>query len=201
MTSPFHMFAMSGDAVIGLIAVVIWIWLSIAGKRSKPSQKTQPPPLVPMPGDASSPKDELRKFFEDLEKGLNASPPAEGTEGMPAPVVPAAPPPPLPSRPAHRRAPRPTSRPVPIAPAKPVTVESLPVAAMAAAAEAMSDAPQVTRLAHVAFPDIRFAETTASAAATPTPVRPRLEILRSYDGLRNAIVAAEVLGTPVGLRR
>lgn len=205
MPSLFQTFAISGDAVIGLVAVVVWVWLSVLGKRAKPDQKTQPPPMIPTPGDASNPQDELRKFFEDLEKGLKGPPPAEPAGPFPS-ESPAAPPP-LPSRPTATLRPLPrrvvrrvqetqATTPAPM----PAPVAPVPVAAVT---PAMED-PQVTRLTRVTFPDIRLEGALAgTATATPQPgsMSRRLAMLRERDGLQKAILVSEVLGTPVGLRR
>ncbi len=176
MTSPFQTFAISGDALIGLIAVVVWIVLSVAGKRAKPEQKTTPPPLTPTPGDGQSPQDELRKFFETLEKNMGApateeTPPVQqaprapvrARKAVPAPSVAAYYAPPAP---ASLASPEPAQAPVPEAPA--ATPSPVPLAV---------------------------------APAHRAPPRIQLDALRSRQGLQYAIVAAEILGSPVSMRR
>ena len=66
------------DVIIGVIAVVGWILAQIFGKKKgDPSQQEESPPPT---GTTLDPRDELRKFFEELEKSAK----------------PQAPPPPLP---------------------------------------------------------------------------------------------------------
>jgi len=195
MMSPIQTFAaMDGNAVFGLIAMAIWIWLSIAGKRSKAERKTQPPPLVPIPGEPQSPQDELRKFFAELEKG--PTPPTAAVpdaEAMPPPRTP--PPMPKPVRvirpvPHHAAPPHAPARATPPAPVVRAPVDAPPLAAL----------PPLAQL-----PELRIMGSTATRvgqpSATPAPGRPRLELLRTREGLQSAIVAAEVLGVPLGLRQ
>ena len=195
MVVPFQTFAIGGDAVFGLIAMGIWIWLSIVSKskRNKPDQSTQPPPLVPSAGEPRSPQDELRKFFADLEKGINAPPTAETSDAdaMPPPRVP--PPPPRPKRVMVRPAPRPVQQ----APAMATPVPSV---------RAPVDAPPLAELPQLAaIPELRIMQPAlvrgAQGPSPAAPSRPRLELLQSREGLQKAIVISEVLGTPVGLRR
>ncbi len=192
MINPFQTFAVSGDAVFGLIAIGIWIWLSFVSRRNKTDPSTQPPPLVPTPGEPQSPQDELRKFFADLEKGINAPPAADAPEApeMPPPRVP----PPMPRRVVVR----PAHRPAHPAPAMPPTIT--------ASVRAPIDAPPLAELPQLtALPEPRFLDPAlvrgAQDPVSPAPGRPRLELLQSREGLQKAIVVSEVLGTPVGLRR
>lgn len=198
MTAPLQMFAIGADAVIGLIAMVVWIWLSVASKRKQPDRKTEPPPMMPAPGEARSPQDDLRKFFEELEKNLGGAGPAQAEEQTPPPLPPAS----VPRQPA-RKAIRPAASPV-----RPATVpQPAPVAAAAAISPTESSLDDSPLLAATS---LRALDLTAEPAALGThtalrqssvPGKARLALLRSRNGLQNAIVASEVLGTPIGLRR
>lgn len=194
MIGPFQVFAMDGNAVFGLIAVAVWVWLSIASKKNKAERNTEPPPLVHTPGEPLSPQDELKKFFSDLENGTSAPTPDE------EPAMHRAPPPPLPPPAPKRVMVRPVTRPAP----HPAPVTTMPTPA--AAVRAPVDAPPLAELPALApIPELRIMEPAlvrgAQARTSPAPGRPRLELLRSREGLQSAIVASEVLGAPLGLRR
>lgn len=201
MTAPFHILAIDGSSFIGLVIMGVWIWLAVSGKRSKPGRHTDPPPLVPAPREAEAPQDELRKFFEDLEKGLKAPPPAEPAETFPAAPVAREPQPPAPPpapRPAQRRA----LRTAPAARPRPVMAAPVPVATFAPPELPVSDDPQVTQPVRLVFPDARL-EGGLGAASAPVlsaDARRRLDMLRRSEGLKDAIVLSEILGRPVGLR-
>jgi hypothetical protein len=79
------------DLVIGVVAVIVWLIVQAVGKKNKDAPSSTPMPSEPM--DSSSPGDELRKFFEDMEKAGGAEPPQ--------PVVPPPPPPRRAARPKH----------------------------------------------------------------------------------------------------
>ena len=78
---PFFIAATDTDVIIGVIAVVAWILSQIfSKKKGEPSQQEGPSPEA---GPTIDPRDELRKFFDELEKAAKPQPPPQ----------PAAPPP------------------------------------------------------------------------------------------------------------
>jgi hypothetical protein len=180
MTFPVQMAAISGDAVIGIAAVAIWIWLSVMGKRSRTDRPAPPAGGQSQPRD---PQSELRKFFETLEKGLTvpteeAEPPATPAGAFhPAPIPT---PPPVP-----RKAPRPPPVRAVVLPPPPMAVVPPPLAA-AAPLDGVSDLKPGPGL-----------ELSPRPALAPF----RMEALRSREGLRHAIVAAEILGPPLSMRK
>lgn len=180
MTFPVPLAAMSGDAVIGIAAVIIWIWLSVMGKRGKPNRPPAPP--ADGSGEPHDPQAELRKFFETLEKGLNmpsedAAPPAPPPAPPPARTTT---PPPIP-----RHAPKPPPVRAVVLPEPPAVVAPPPLAAAA--------------------PQESMPELKPTRAAEASPLHPAgsliRDALRSREGLRHAIVAAEILGPPVSMRK
>lgn len=180
MTLPFHIVALSGDAVFGLVAVVVWIWVSVMSNRKKANPQTPPPTAAGGPAEPRDPQSELRKFFEALEKGI--TPPGEEPE-------PAATPPPVPRQ--QMRRPAPVHRP---APARPVVREAAPAPVVAIAPEPAMPAPQNTVPDHLPVPAAGF-------SAFPVMASHRMGVLRSREGLRYAIIAAEILGPPVSVRQ
>lgn len=162
------------DMIIGIIAVIGWIVAQVIGKM-KGGDKTAPPP-----GESNSPnadpQDELRKFFEEMEKTLKPQP-------EPKPVV--VPPPPL------RRVNAPRPEPV-VAPAR------VRVAEPAIAWEA-----PVNRAEVAAGMLMKVTERLATQSAPRTSTHPDLlpEGLRDPKALRKMIVTMEVLGKPVALRQ
>ena len=165
----FPIAASDMDVIIGIIAVVGWILAQIFGKKKgDPSQQTESPPEA---GPSLDPRDELRKFFEDLEKA-----------GKPqAPPPPVAPPPQLPH--PHKEKPvrhRPEPKRESLSP------QNRPVYSAAESAQAfarMSPSP---------------IHSPAMATRTHTPVFPEL---RNPHALRKYIVATEILGKPIALRQ
>ncbi len=77
--NPFFIAATDTDLIIGVIAVVAWIISQLFSKKIEdPSQQEGP---TSEPGPSIDPRDELRKFFDELEKAAKPQPP-------PQPVVP-----------------------------------------------------------------------------------------------------------------
>ncbi len=181
-----HTFAIGGDTVFGLVAVAIWIWLSVISNRKKVDRRTQPPPMVGGGGSPRDPQSELRKFFETLEKGLDA--PSEETEPEAKPAGTFQRPRTTTPPPVPRRAPRPP-------PERTVIQLPLPTPALAVATPPIdADASQYV------IPDSRPLVATGSGAS-PVLSSPRMGALRSLEGLRHAIIAAEILGPPVSMRQ
>jgi len=86
----FSIAASDMDVIIGVIAVVGWILSQILSKKKiDPSQQEG---STPEAGTSTDPREELRKFFEDLEK----------TNKSPAPQPPAVPPAPPPHHRTHK---------------------------------------------------------------------------------------------------
>lgn len=76
--NAFFIAASDMDMIIGIIAVVGWILAQIFGrKKGDPSRQEESPP---QPGTTLDPRDELRKFFEELEKSAKPQP-------LPPPVL------------------------------------------------------------------------------------------------------------------
>jgi hypothetical protein len=167
--------ALDMDMVIGIIAVVGWIIAQALSKK----QPAPPPPPVPGAGEHGhipNPADDFKKFFENLEKGLSgqSAPPAR-----PLPV-------PTPPR----------SRPHPHRPPKvPQTVppgESLPAR--------FQPRPEETSpwgLDEGAAPSAGL----ENAQRWNTPRHKWADGYSHPDTLRRMIVATEVLGTPLALRK
>lgn len=174
--------ASNGDLIIGVIAVVIWIATQIAGRKKPGEQNPEQ-----TPGPVANPQDELKKFFEEMEKNLKGEP--EAPPPLPKPVqvrptlAPAKrPPPPIPSQHPERA----------VTWTKSVEPKPVPVMAMAPVRTAEESARVFLREAK-----------SVRAAAIPTPVfapSPLIPELRDRVALRKAIVAMEILGKPVALR-
>jgi hypothetical protein len=186
MGNLLHTFAIGGDAVFGLVAVAIWIWLSVVSKRGKDSRRAQPPPVPGSHGAPHDPQSELRKFFETLEKGLDA--PAEEPEPESKSAGAFQSPPTTTLPPVPRRAPRPPPERPAIRPAPPPLEVAIAMPPLAAAAPTAIVA------------EVRPA-TAGEPGAFPVLSSPRIGALRSREGLRHAIVAAEILGPPVSMRQ
>lgn len=79
--NAFFIAASDMDMIIGIIAVVGWILAQIFGrKKGDPSRQEESPS---QPGTPLDPRDELRKFFEELEK---SPPPQAPPPPVPPPV-------------------------------------------------------------------------------------------------------------------
>jgi|GEM_PF-2000658 len=163
------------DMVIGIIAVIGWIVAQVLGKM-KGGDKTAPPPSE-APTPTTDPQDELRRFFEEMEKTLKPKP-------EPKPVsVPVPPPPVRPSRARHEH----VAIPLRVQPAAPAVDRETP----------MQTAEEAARVF------MRTLERAATVPAVPTFPQPCLvpEGLRDPQALRKMIVTMEVLGKPIALRQ
>lgn len=171
----FPIAATDMDVIIGIIAVIGWILAQVLGRKKEGTPSERPPDSTTAPAD---PQEELRKFFEEMERSLKPPPPPE-----PEPARP----PPLPASPPRRRR-APAPQPVAMAAAPVAEVLEPPVRAAAEAAQAFIHATTVA---------------TARAGVAPSlpPQSPlMLEGLHNPAALRTMIVAMEVLGKPVALR-
>lgn len=155
------------DLIIGILAVVGWLVAQSVGKRGKAS----PPPVPPASGKSHDPDDDLRKFFENLERGLT------GQLNRPAPPIRAeAHPPPL-QQPLERQ----PSRPEPFDPEQ-VTVPSVaPVVDLA--------------------PAFTLSTAEAAERWKAPPLHPLAAGFTDAGKLGQMIVATEVLGPPLALRQ
>ena len=167
----FPIAVINSDLVIGIIAVIGWLLAQGLSKKGK----AQPPPPAssPGPGEPTSPNDDLRKFFENLEKGLTgqAEQPAQParTEVRQPPLLQRT------ERPDIR--PEPMERPQAAGPSAP-TLTSLPAIVPILALSAQESAE-------------RWKSTPnkwATAFSNP-------------ENLKQMIVATEVLGAPLALRK
>lgn len=190
--------ALSFDAIIGIVAVVIWLIMQGAAKRGGPNAPRQPPPSEPDVNDPMNPQDDLRRFFEELEKGIAKQSKPAGAEPSEIPQ-----PPPIPTtqpRPVTQaqlqRKPTIRKQPaqVPAIPSRPVPV----AAAVPAPAPASRDFSW-----NVQFPETKSSITTLRISDDNDSDRHN-EIskqLHSRQKLRQMIVSAEILGKPIALRR
>ncbi len=165
------------DMIIGIIAVIGWIVAQVMGKK-KAGDKTEPVPGETVAPD--NPQDELRKFFEEMEKTLK---PAEQPRTVPPPPLPS---PPLQTKPLQAKPRR--ERPVAV---HTHTVESVP--AYPSPLESAQEAARVF---------MRAAERAAAVPTIPKVPKPTLVLEGFHDrvALRKMIVTMEVLGKPVALR-
>jgi hypothetical protein len=160
------------DVIIGIIAVIGWIVAQVMGKK-KAGDKTEPTPgETALPTD---PQDELRKFFEEMEKTLK---PAEQPRTVP--------PPPLPTPRPH---PKPRWD-------RPVATQSHAVESVPAYPPSLQSAQEAARVF------MKAAERAAAVPTIPTVPKPTLVLEGFHDrlALRKMIVTMEVLGKPVALR-
>jgi hypothetical protein len=187
--------ALSFDTIIGIVAVVVWLIVQGATKRGGPTPPSKPPP-VPDDNDPLNPQDDLRRFFQELEKGL--SPQLPSAEQSPPP--PLQPPPITPVKqrsvsqthlqrkevPARRPTPpaKPRSRPIPI----PVTPTTPP-------------AP-TGYIWNADFPETESGITTLRIAdeSEHDASQALIAQFRSRKKLRQMIVGAEIMGKPIALR-
>lgn len=131
------------DMIIGIIAVIVWIVSQLFGKKKVDS--SSPEESTPESATPADPRDELRRFFEELEKSTKpresqspASPPPlhpKPTRETPARRLPAltvAPPPSPPPAPEYRVTDTPWTPPdsplsaLPATIVKPQTISSIP---------------------------------------------------------------------------
>jgi len=162
------------DMVIGVIAVIVWIASQVLARKKS---GTAPGPESPTP--IAEPQDELRKFFQEMEKTVK---PRE----EPQPAAPPPPPPPQRSvvhpkreRPAHRTRTHEEPHAPPLIFTEPVFATPAPV---------FASPDTVPRL-------------SVSAAVIPTSIySPMAAELHDPVALRKMIVTMEVLGKPIALR-
>lgn len=165
------------DMVIGIIAVIGWIVAQILAKL-KGGDKTAPPPGE-APTPTAAPQDELRKFFEEMEKTLK---PQEEPKPVQIPV----PPPPRPTHRPSRTQHEHVTHSVRVQTAEPAFVRETPSQTAEEAARVFMKAVE---------------RATTVPALPPLPQPPLIpEGLRDPQALRKMIVTMEVLGKPVALR-
>ena len=168
----FTIAVINSDLVIGIIAVIGWLIAQGLSKKSK-APPPRPPPVSSGPGEATRPADDLHTFFENLERGLT------GQLEQPAPPARAeVRPPPLHHHPERHH----------------VRIESLeqPRAAERPA-PALTPFPAITPRSALLAPQgaERWKSTPNKwAAAFSNP-----------SNLKQMIVATEVLGAPLALRK
>ena len=155
------------DAIIGIIAVIGWIVAQVLSKRKGGDSPGTPPPTTPPMLD---PQDELKKFFEEMEKTLK----------------PAAPPP-LPASPPPLRAESRPDQSKRVRVQRPAKCESEMTAGTTRGATAIP-APAAFRMPAIPLPDI------------PPLAFGLAHELRDPLALRKMIITMEVLGKPVALR-
>lgn len=185
------------DAVIGVIAVIAWIIVqALSRKTEKPNQS--PRPAVPPAGDSTNPQDELRKFFEDLEKGLSG----KVEETGPKETVPPSLPVPSPAPTMRPTSPRSFTQRQQTAPARPkvsVPVQSPPPRRSEPVAQGVHRrAPTASPHGPTQIP--RFRAAQAECPAVPAQYRQFVEQIRNPIALRQMVIASEVLARPVGFR-
>lgn len=157
------------DVIIGIIAVVGWILAQIFGKK-----KADSPPPGESPPEAGAPVDpgeELRRFFEEIEKKVK--PPT-----LPQPVAP----PPLQQKPHREKSSRQSHE------QRHETLSS-----QTHPAEPAAEAAQVFQAERVA--------SFASSRTLARPAPSAMPELRNSITLRKFIIANEILGKPIALRQ
>ena len=165
----FPIAASDMDVIIGIIAIVGWILSQIfSKKKADPSQTEGSAPEAGAPID---PRDELKKFFAELEKAANPQPP-------PPPVTP----PPLPKK-GHKEKP---SRRTPES--RTETLASLHRPAFPATESTQGFQAAIT-------PSFISPVLVKSALPMAMPE------LRNPAALRKFIIANEILGKPIALRQ
>ena len=193
------------DTIIGVIAVVAWLIMQAVAKSRKNDRSAPPPPPPPGPaGEPVSPQDDLRRFFEELEKNLNQSarpaPPAQPPElppAIPAPARVARPAPKVTAASQHAR-PAASLRPAPVAPGAPVVPQVTEPLVITSAPE-----PQEFKwdLPHEPSPAPAMAASHASAPAAASSAHGRrTRNFRSRGAMRQAVIGSEILGKPLALR-
>ncbi len=167
--NPF-IIAASEYNVIGIIAFVAWILFQLFGnKKGGPSHQEGASPETGSPAD---PRDELRKFFEELEKSTTT------IEEPQRPVTP----PPL--RQTPPREPPPRRLPETRIEARPTQVRPTYAAPDAA----------------YTLPELPVPSTLSKSRAKPHQPSTMPE-LHNPVALRKFIVATEILGKPIALRQ
>lgn len=164
----FPIAASDMDMIIGIIAVIGWILAQVMGrKKDGGTPDGSPPPSAP----PTDPQDELRKFFEEMEKTL--APKVEPKPAVPPPV------------PAHQHR-APARKRAPVVIETPVTPPALR-APVAARTEPPMIAPELTLSA-------------LPTSVLPVVHSRMTEGIGDPATLRRMIVAMEVLGKPVALK-
>lgn len=165
----FSIAASDMDVIIGIIAIVGWILSQIfSKKKTGPSQAEGSAPEAGAPID---PRDELKKFFAELEKASNPQP-------TPPPIAP----PPLQKKvqrdkPAHRNSESRTE-----------TLSSKHRPAFSATESTRGFQPVATPA---------FVSTTLAKPLQPLA----MPELRNPHSLRKFIIVNEILGKPIALRQ
>ena len=189
-----------GEALVPIIAVIVWIVSSIAraGKQGQPAQRERSSP-TPSPSSAGDPQEQLRDFLEQLS-GQSTTPAEPSTEApagapdLPADPVPAA-------RPIVRDAPQVRQQTQRVPSAQPVTLPPL-------AADHQTKHEDRSYSANEARSRITQARGEGSASYTVGPLRRRssraakrlIGDLAHPNTARKAILLREVLGPPLGLQ-
>jgi len=165
----FPIAASDMDVIIGIIAVVGWILSQIFGKKKV--DPSHPEGSTPDSGPALDPRDELRKFFDELEK---TAPPA----AAPPPVAP----PPLQQKLPRENAVRRTME----SRGETLSSQQRPIAS-----------PVESRQAYPVMIEPLFSSRTTGRPTYPA-TRPEL---RNPAALRKFIIVNEILGKPIALRQ
>jgi len=166
----FFIAASDMDVIIGIIAVVGWILAQIFGKKkADTTPQAESPPEAGGPVD---PGDELRRFFEEIEKKVK--PPA-----LPHPVAP-----PPPQQKTHREK---SSR-------RSHEQRQETLSSQKQPQYSALEAAQVFQAGVVSSP----ARSPALARPAATLAMPEL---RNSITLRKFIIANEILGKPIALRQ
>ncbi len=172
----FPLAASNMDMIIGVIAVIVWI---VSQVLSRKKDGTGSPSIPGEPAPPTDPQDELRKFFEQIEKATH--PPA-ATQ----PIAPP-PPPPVPSR-VHSQ---PNRHPA----AHRTHLKEPPAPPLSTPAPIMEQAPE--RILEPSF----FPRLASSVKIVlPSDYSPVIRDLHDPVALRRMIVTMEVLGKPAALR-
>lgn len=190
------------DTIIGVIAVVAWLIMQAVAKSRKNDRSAPPPPPPGPAGEPVSPQDDLRRFFEELEKNLNQAsrpaPPAQPPElppAIPAPARVARPAPKVTAAAQHAR-PAASLRPAPAASVVPQVKEPLVITAAPEPQEFKWDL-----LPHEQSPTPAMAAGPASPLAEGSSAHGRrTRIFRSREAMRQTVIGSEILGKPLALR-
>ena len=167
------------DTIIGIVAVIGLILMQVLAKKKNGESTGTPPPEPP---SGSDPQDELRKFFEEMEKTLKPEPP------KPVFIPSAPPPPPPPPRAKSRPKREPNTARVHNSRSEPTTLSERPFQSAKEAAQAfMKTVSRAATIPRIPVPAIHSAYINSNE-------------LRDPMALRKMIVTMEVIGKPVSLR-
>lgn len=164
------------DMIIGVIAVVVWI---VSQVLSRKKDGTGSPSAPGEPAPPSDPQEELRRFFEQIEKSTH--PPVEVKPAEPPPLPPALPRVQAQLKRQHATHHVPHPAPLP-APPLPGAAPVLPLSAIPEPSSLPLTVPQ-------------------QGSAPVSVYSPALLQLHDPIALRRMIVTMEVLGKPVALRQ